>query len=214
MTDDRAIILERLGTSLGAIPERAPYPEFPADVATPEALRSGGLDAFAERLEAVNTRVLRHPRELPGLLARSEAKLGYCDPELAGLVTPWLDGDVELDLVFDRDRVDEYTFGITRATGGIVETGSLVLTDRDTSDRLGAVAPWTHIACLNPRDLYQSLAAAISALRDDPNTILVTGHSQTADVEGILIHGVHGPGEQVCLLYDPGPPDEQGEAES
>jgi L-lactate dehydrogenase complex protein LldG len=28
----------------------------------------------------------------------------------------------------------------------------------------------------------------------------VSGPSQTADVEGILIRGVHGPGEQICLL--------------
>jgi L-lactate dehydrogenase complex protein LldG len=35
---------------------------------------------------------------------------------------------------------------------------------------------------------------------DDPNIIWVTGPSKTADVEGILIQGVHGPGVQGCLL--------------
>jgi L-lactate dehydrogenase complex protein LldG len=35
---------------------------------------------------------------------------------------------------------------------------------------------------------------------DDPNIIWVTGPSKTADVEGILIQGVHGPGVQACLL--------------
>lgn len=42
---------------------------------------------------------------------------------------------------------------------------------------------------------------AIAALGDDPNVIFCTGPSKTADVEGILIEGVHGPGEQVALIY-------------
>jgi L-lactate utilization protein LutC len=33
-----------------------------------------------------------------------------------------------------------------------------------------------------------------------PNIIWCTGPSKTADVEGILIEGVHGPGEQIALL--------------
>ena len=40
----------------------------------------------------------------------------------------------------------------------------------------------------------------IAALGDDPNTIWVTGPSKTADVEGILIQGVHGPGIQIALI--------------
>jgi L-lactate dehydrogenase complex protein LldG len=109
---------------------------------------------------------------------------------------------IELLPTFDRSRIDDYQFGITRASAGIVETGTLVLKDRDTSDRLGAVAPWIHVACLDPRYLYSTLAEAITDLDDDPNVILISGHSQTADVEGIMIHGVHGPGEQVCLFLN------------
>ena len=44
------------------------------------------------------------------------------------------------------------------------------------------------------------MATAIAALGDDPNVIFCTGPSKTADVEGILIEGVHGPGEQVALI--------------
>jgi L-lactate dehydrogenase complex protein LldG len=39
-------------------------------------------------------------------------------------------------------------------------------------------------------------------LGSDPNIIWCTGPSKTADVEGILIEGVHGPGVQIALLVD------------
>ena len=45
--------------------------------------------------------------------------------------------------------------------------------------------------------LYRILREAMPA---DPNIIWVTGPSKTADVEGILIEGVHGPGIQIALL--------------
>jgi L-lactate utilization protein LutC len=35
---------------------------------------------------------------------------------------------------------------------------------------------------------------------DEPYVLWCTGPSKTADVEGILIQGVHGPGEQVALI--------------
>ena len=45
-------------------------------------------------------------------------------------------------------------------------------------------------------------AQAVAALGSDPNVIWCTGPSKTADVEGILIEGVHGPGAQIALIVD------------
>jgi len=45
-----------------------------------------------------------------------------------------------------------------------------------------------------------NVAQAVAVLGDDPNVIWCTGPSKTADVEGILIEGVHGPGRQIALL--------------
>src|SRR5690606_31187370 len=103
---------------------------------------------------------------------------------------------------FDRTRVDDFAFGITRATAAIAETGTLILSDRDTSRRLGALAPWVHVAVLRREDIHVDIPAALAAMPDDPNLIWVTGPSKTADVEGILIEGVHGPGLQVALLLE------------
>ena len=50
------------------------------------------------------------------------------------------------------------------------------------------------------RDIHCDISQAVAALGDDPNVIWCTGPSKTADVEGILIEGVHGPGEQLALI--------------
>ena len=55
---------------------------------------------------------------------------------------------------------------------------------------------------LAPDRIHRHVADAIAALGDDPNVIWCTGPSKTADVEGILIEGVHGPGEQIALIVE------------
>ena len=102
--------------------------------------------------------------------------------------------------VGDRERYDHYQFGITRACGAIAESGTLVLNDETTSDRLAALAPWVHIAVLERHELIRSIPEAVDRFGDSPNIVWATGPSKTADVEGILIEGVHGPGEQIALL--------------
>jgi len=59
---------------------------------------------------------------------------------------------------------------------------------------------WTHIAVVRKDTIHRSVADALAAMPDDPNIIWVTGPSKTADVEGILIQGVQGPGVQACLV--------------
>jgi L-lactate dehydrogenase complex protein LldG len=54
---------------------------------------------------------------------------------------------------------------------------------------------------LPPEAILPDVGSAIAALGSDLNVIFCTGPSKTADVEGILIEGVHGPGEQVALLH-------------
>jgi L-lactate dehydrogenase complex protein LldG len=58
------------------------------------------------------------------------------------------------------------------------------------------------VAVISRRDLLSDLTQAVAALGSDPNVIWCTGPSKTADVEGILIEGVHGPGVQIALFVD------------
>ena len=124
MTDDRATVFAALRASLEGRKEPTPYPEYPADVATPHGRRGGGLEVFRARLAAANTLVLDGPRDLADFLRGHGASSGYCDPALAPLLAAGLGPQIEVHTDLDRERIDDYQFGITRASAGIIETGS------------------------------------------------------------------------------------------
>jgi len=204
MSDSRDIVLGKVYAALEPLKERAARPDWDADLVK---LRSAQPDAdlvalFSERLKGVNGTPMQSVGELVALLLERGWKRGYCAPALwPGLKSVFGD-DFTVETSFDRSRVDDYDFGITAATAGIAETGTIILSDSDTSSRLAALAPWVHVAVLDPARIHADIGAALAALPEDPNVIWVTGPSKTADIEGILIEGVHGPGMQVALLVN------------
>lgn len=203
MTSDREQILGRVRAALAPLPQRATSPDWERELVRMRQMQ-GVTDlaaTFCARLTSVNGTPLQSPAELTELLKKNNWTRGYCDPVLLPSLGAALAG-VQVETAFDRTRVDDYAFGITRATAAIAETGTIVLTDRDTSSRLAALAPWAHIVVLKRADIFPDIPAALAALPADPNIIWVTGPSKTADVEGILIEGVHGPGVQAVLLVD------------
>jgi L-lactate dehydrogenase complex protein LldG len=200
-------VFERVRAAVAALPNRQSLPDYEQDVAVARGSlglsRDGDLvSIFKAHLERVGGRAFTDPAALAAWLLSEGATHGTCDPKLMPLLAPAFDGALTLETTLDRERIDEYRFGITRASGAIAETGTLILTDADTSRRLTALAPWIHVAVLRRRDILPTVADGIARLGDDPNVIWCTGPSKTADVEGILIEGVHGPGEQVALIVD------------
>ncbi|HEY4184585.1 MAG TPA: LUD domain-containing protein [Polyangia bacterium] len=203
MSDARRLIFERVKAALAGVADKHPLPDYPSDVALTLGARAAGdvVGRFRERLESVRGRAFTEVAALGAWLVEQGATRGYCDPALIGWLAPALGVGLALESTFDRARVDDYRFGITRARAAIAETGSLILDDAGTATRLGALAPWIHVAVLAPDRILPDVGTAIAALGDDPNVIFCTGPSKTADVEGILIEGVHGPGEQVALIH-------------
>lgn len=204
MPSARDTLLARVKAALAPLPERAPLPNWERELVVMREAR-GTVDAwtlFSARLAGVNGTPLTSVSELIALLTKSDWRRGYCDPALWAELRPAFEaaGGFTVETAFDRGRVDDYQFGITAAVGAIAETGTVVLSDQTTSSRLAALAPWTHIAVLRRAQIHLDLPAAIAALPKDPNVVWCTGPSKTADVEGILIEGVHGPGIQVALL--------------
>jgi len=202
MSDDRNSILQRVNAALAPLRERAPLPEYDGGLAVMRRLTSGRdpFELFAERIALVNGRALTDPAAVVALLRADKWLHGYCDPALWPELAPHFGADFTVETEYDPSRIDDYAFGITRASGGIAETGTIILKDGSTSRRLAALTPWVHVAVLKRSDIFSDLAQAVGALGDDPNIIWCTGSSSTADVEGILIRGVHGPGVQVALV--------------
>lgn len=197
---DREKIFSAIRAALEPLPERTAMPEW--DDSLIVCKPSGEFDSlkaqFADKLASASGKFFDQVDALAAFLVQEGSTFGYCDPDLAHL----LDGaeGITFDTEFDEAKINDYTFGLTRASVGIAESGTIMLKDSVTSARLGALAPWIHIAVLDEADIVGTIGEAIQRFGDDPSIIFATGPSKTADVEGILIEGVHGPGIQIALV--------------
>jgi L-lactate dehydrogenase complex protein LldG len=200
--DSRTTLFRKIESATGAIRDKAALPEY--DVAiTHSAAKLEGSDLweiFCRNFKAVHGRPMTSVSELAAFLQSSGQLHGYCDPALFDAVGSKLAAaGLTVETTYDRSRYDDYQFGITRATGAIAESGTVIIDDDLTSHRLAALSPWVHVAVLERDEIHRAISDAIAALGDSPNILWCTGPSKTADVEGILIEGVHGPGEQIVL---------------
>lgn len=202
-TDPRATILSKIQAATGTLKSKAPLPEYDVTLthSRPRLEGSDLWEIFSRNFKAVNGKPMTSAEELAGFLKSTNQLTGYCDPALMDAVGSKLAAaGLTVETSYDRTRYDDYQFGITRASGAIAESGSVILDDDRTSHRLAALSPWVHVAVLEKQEIHRTISDAIAAFGDSPNIIWCTGPSKTADVEGILIEGVHGPGEQIALV--------------
>lgn len=200
MSNDRETIFSAIRAALDPLPNRADNPVWDDELIVckpPQPFES--LKAqFADKLVFASSRYYESFDALAAFLKTEDSTFGYCDPALAKYFEK-LDG-ITFDTEYDDSKINEYTFGITKASAGIAESGTIMLKDCDTSARLAALAPWIHVAVLEESDIIESIPEAIQRFGDDPSIVFATGPSKTADVEGILIEGVHGPGIQIAFV--------------
>jgi L-lactate dehydrogenase complex protein LldG len=99
--------------------------------------------------------------------------------------------------------------GISGVDFVLAETGSLVLTSQGEGSQLATLAPPLHIALYRASQLVGSLDDVLQKLlpRFGPaspasgrSVVFVTGPSRTADIEQILVRGVHGPRDVHAIL--------------
>lgn len=199
----RETIFAKIESANSALKTKAAYPEYDLSLvhSLPKLEGSDLWEIFSRNFSAVNGKPMASVDELIEFLNLTGQLHGYCDPALFDAIgRPLAAAGLILETEYNRDRYDDYQFGITRATGAIAESGSVIIDDTRTSHRLAALSPWVHVAVLERGEIHRSIPDAIAAFGDSPNIIWCTGPSKTADVEGILIEGVHGPGEQIALL--------------
>ncbi len=201
MSAARETIFAAIHAALAPLPRRETRPHVPLGVAEPQWLgaETDNVALFLRRARATGTVCFTSLAECEAWLLGQKAAKVYLADSLAAWSSQ-LGAGLDLTLEYHRDQVDVIDAALTPAAGAIAESGSIIMTDGSSPDRLSELAPWIHIAVVQRETIHRSIAEAIAAMPDDPNIIWVTGPSKTADVEGILIQGVHGPGVQACLL--------------
>jgi L-lactate utilization protein LutC len=176
--------------------------------------------AEADHLEAVFQKILMLDGKHAVVLSRNPllSELNIAERlEAAGkFVTSW----VEKSVARGTQSLPDYSksafaarAGITGVDYVVAETGTLVLSSATEGVQIASLAPPIHIALYRRSQLVGSLdevfaKLAIARSGDQPSPgrsfVFVTGTSRTADIEQILIHGVHGPGEAHAILVEDG----------
>lgn len=102
------------------------------------------------------------------------------------------------------DQLYDLQASVTDVTYAIAETGSLVIQSSAVHGRSISLVPEVHIAVVEPRNCVADLLDLMEKLKETGpgnNTTIITGPSKTADIEGALVTGVHGPARvEVFLL--------------
>lgn len=104
---------------------------------------------------------------------------------------------IEVTRATDDETLFDVPVAVTGVLAGVAETGTLVCASGPDAARGVSLIPPTHIAIVAVEQLVADLADAFTLLEGQAlpsNVNLITGPSKTADIEGVLITGVHGPG--------------------
>jgi L-lactate dehydrogenase complex protein LldG len=116
------------------------------------------------------------------------------DAKIVCSLVPEIPGNRDIAGISRPQDLADVDFAIVRASFGVAETGSLLLSDADL--RVNAVAYLAQhlIVLLDPADLVINLHHAYRRpeFRDRHYASFHTGPSATADIEGVLIHGAQG----------------------
>jgi L-lactate dehydrogenase complex protein LldG len=174
--------------------------------------------ATMEELEAVFEKVL--------VLAETQAVALSGNPLLAELgiagrltkldkfVTAWTigAGGTGTQSLADFTKASfEAGSGITGVDFVLAESGTLVLSSATEGVQVASLAPPIHIALYRRSQLVGSLDEVLAKLplsssqgkaASGRSVVFITGTSRTADIEQILIRGVHGPREVHAILVE------------
>jgi L-lactate dehydrogenase complex protein LldG len=103
----------------------------------------------------------------------------------------------------DRDELKAAcaaaALGITGADYALADTGTLVMISSAEEARMVSLLPPVHLAIMPKERILTGLDELLTLLplpsEVSSSMVLITGPSRTADIEQILVRGVHGPGE-------------------
>lgn len=125
-------------------------------------------------------------------------------PGRAEIVERLQDMGVQLLDANDPEACFTADLGITGVELAVAETASLSVMSGGARRRLASLAVPCHVAIVRVAQIVPDLLDwACQADSERPaNEVLISGPSKTADIEGTIVEGVHGPGVVHVIIVD------------
>ena len=202
----RENVLHKVRTALGRSAGQPAAPVPPVRLRVPEMDVASRIARFSEALDALAGKAYRassvdDARAYVAALVEGKTAVASNSPYLAECGITALAGvrtgfTAEPEL---RQLCATADFGITSADYALADTGTLVLLSSPREARMISLVPPAHIALIQRECILTGLDELVTLLPlpadRTSSMVLITGPSRTADIEQILLRGVHGPGE-------------------
>lgn len=191
-----------------ALDQRGPTIDLPEDLETARVAGEGVdlVGTFVQRAQQAGM----HPHRVDSEEAAADKVLEIArslsvrtaivpDEPIPGreaIVAALTGAGVKLPNPDDQEAPFTADIGITGVRLAVAETASMSVVTGEGHRRLASLAVPSHIAVLRADQIIPDLLDwGRTALTEPPaNEVLISAMSKTADIEGILVPGVHGPG--------------------
>ncbi len=100
-----------------------------------------------------------------------------------------------------KEQIAQVDASITGCDFLIAETGTIVFIHSANKFKSGVLLPKVHIVIANEKQICETLGDVFTNVKGNFDSILlITGPSRTADIEKVIVQGVHGPQKVYLLL--------------
>ena len=215
MSDRRSEVLGRVRQALGRQEGQEPPPLPAPRLQNRNLSTSERVELFGLQFEKLNGKMLRvrgrteaaaAVRDLINghtAVASNAPLLSACGiTNLAGVESGFTSADPLRAACATAD------FGITSADYALADTGTFVMIASPKEARLVSLLPPVHIGVIRADCILPDLDALFlqepQPAGQASSMVLITGPSRTADIEQILVRGVHGPGEVYAVIMEEG----------
>ena len=204
----RDYILHRIRTALGRGAGQLVADPPPVRLRVPEVAMDARIASIRERVEALAGEVVVSSDPCAWVAGAIAGKTAVASnaPYLQECGITALPGVASG--ITDREELRAIcataNVGITSADYMLSDTGTLVMIASPREARLVSLLPPAHIAVV-PREriltgLDELFANVPNPAEATSSMVLITGPSRTADIEQILVRGVHGPGSLTIVI--------------
>ena len=155
--------------------------------------RTATRQRFEENLKDLGGQVLEQQE---GEIFSEAIARCFPDEKVICSAVPEFDGTLRLENITSPQQADKMDVLVVRSPFGIVETGSVFLSEKELQHRNFAAHLTQHIVVLlSEKNLVANMHVAYdqrTEFREARYGVLMSGPSATADIQGVLIRGAQG----------------------